>query len=124
MPFFTTLARITVFSNEYCVEKVDETGLLTDYSNYDGTNELPPDVFCAGMPDADESGMTDTGSSLCSGDFGSPMICNRNGRATVVGTASGIDHGCGSNEGKVTFFGDTYSNREWIINTILENGIN
>ena len=46
--------------------------------------DLETDDICAGIPDNDGDGETDGGKDFCQGDFGGPLICPQDGKATLV----------------------------------------
>ena len=51
--------------------------------------QLSKDVeFCAGLPDVDDDGLTETGAGPCSDDQGAPLICDDNGSAVLYGIYS------------------------------------
>ncbi|CAG5113546.1 Oidioi.mRNA.OKI2018_I69.chr2.g7642.t1.cds [Oikopleura dioica] len=68
-------ATVNIFDRNYCKE----------FSNY---NELYEDDICAGVPDRDGNGLIDGGVDACDGDSGGPLICDFDGRATLVGVIS------------------------------------
>jgi len=79
---------------------------------------LMPDDICAGMPDTDNSGLTDGGIDSCQGDSGGPLICDVNGAATLVGVVSrGV--GC-ADEGFPGLYTAVHTD-DWIATTIANN---
>ena len=72
--------------------------------------------MCAGIPDLDDNGLTDGGKDHCTGDAGSSLVCNVDGKVTLTGIVSwGI--GC-AREGLPGVLGDVYNYRDWIDSTI------
>jgi len=81
-------AGINIFSNQYCAEKshmtlVDRQEDVTSSTQLQTYNE-----FCAGVADIDGDGQIDGETDACSGDSGGPLICDENGKPTLVGITS------------------------------------
>ena len=76
------------------------------------------DDICAGSPDMDGNGLVDAGRDTCLGDSGGPLICNVEGRATMVGlTSRGV--GCAF-EGYPGLYTSILENFDWL-NSMLGN---
>merc|ERR1712025_1342302 len=79
-------AGLNIFSYEYCIANTrfneDEIDRKTE--------------ICAGLPDADGDGATDSGVGTCQGDDGGPLICLIDNQPFQIGIMS-IATGCGDN---------------------------
>ena len=76
------------------------------------------DDICAGSPDKDGNGLVDAGRDTCHGDSGGPLICNVEGRATMVGlTSRGV--GCAF-EGYPGLYTSILENSD-LLNSMLGN---
>ena len=74
------------------------------------------DDLCAGAPGVDGSPLIDAGEITCKGDSGSPLICNVDGRATMVGLVSrGV--GCAF-QGYPGLFTSVLENSDWLISML------
>ena len=103
---------INLFSNEYCNNNVKPD--LID-ATIDGLE------FCAGKPDINGDGLTDSGVDSCQGDSGGPVTCLRNGKPVLAGVVSwGI--GC-ANKGFPGVYANTYAFIDWIKDTTTRSGI-
>ena len=68
--------------------------------------------FCAGEPDCDRDGKTDSGTDACQGDAGGPLICSVNQQPTLVGVVSkGVS--CGKS-GKPGIYENVFKYIDWI----------
>ena len=73
---------------------------------------LKDDELCAGTPDLNGNGVTDSGVDACQGDSGGPLICDVGGFATIQGViAWGV--GCAS-EGAPGVFANVHHFMNWI----------
>ena len=64
--------------------------IFSKYYCYRNSYPMPfyEDDICAGAPDKNGNGLTDAGTDTCKGDSGGPLICNVDGKATMVGLTS------------------------------------
>jgi len=110
-------AGINIFSNQYCAEHshmtlVDNIDDVTSSAQLQTYNE-----FCAGVGDNNGNDMIDGGIDACSGDSGGPLICNENGKPTLVGITS-RGKGCAM-EDNPGVYTPTWTYIQWI-KTIVE----
>ncbi len=73
---------------------------------------ITPNMICAGY----------RSHGVCSGDSGSPLVCNNNGNGpyTLIGVTSFVARGCRNTRGtKPSVFANAYSYHQWIQNSIL-----
>ena len=100
-------AGVNIFSQEYCLQK----------SKYKG--RLRSDEICAGTPDRDNNGLSDSGPDACEGDGGGPLMCLLGSQNTpfLVGITSwGV--GCGK-EGSPGVYSSISKHYDFIANKVL-----
>ena len=102
---------VNIFSDEYCAAHHFDSTSLHFYAN--------PDEICAGLPDSgDADDLSDGGKDACPGDYGSPLVCDRDGALTLAGIVSwGFGPGC-AEDGKPGMYGDVFEYNDWIRETI------
>ena len=100
---------VTLMSEQYC----------TDNSNMH-SSQLDDSMFCAGVLDNDENGLTDGGQDSCQGDSGGPLICAHNGIPYLTGVVS-WGFGC-ADEGAPGIYGDVSVVKDWAMN-YFANGL-
>ena len=97
-------------------------GYCTDHSFW----EVENGYMCAGLPPNDSTPkkgwkhVTAGGKGTCQGDFGSPLVCDIDGIATLIGINSNGDlHECGQ-AGKPAIHVDTMQLSDWL-NQIIDD---
>jgi len=107
---------LNVFSDEYCQAT----------SAYESYNIHLESQFCAGMPDKNKNGLTDVGTGWDFHDNGAPLVCDRDGSATLFGIVAfnqGMENDFEmdpTKEGHPIIFGDVSKVAEWI-QEVMEN---
>lgn len=74
--------------------------------------------FCAGLPDSDGDGQSDGGQGACTGDQGSPLICDNDGSAVLYGIYSWATK-C-AEPGYPSIYADTFAMKDFIVGEMGE----
>ena len=99
---------MNVFPNDYCFDRT-----------FYWPHQVKDDEFCAGLPDNDGDGQTDSGKDSCQGDSGGPLICQSGGKAVLYGVTS-WGSGCGVENG-AGIYGNVFQVKEWIVSVVRAN---